>query len=354
MTYPESESMDAPPVVTPTLLLQTVRTLAARLDPSATNAVQLRAIPSRGSDKPYGGYTYIQLNDPAVSGVNISGKLPLSLVNQVEWGLETVFLGVVDYQVRREGIVPQFIIGSIQGVGAARRPSKEDLRSRFKHLIERPRVDPESALVGTRPRIAIVSPATGVALDDIRQQLREAEQQVDISSFEGTMTQPEMVAKILQDAALKADLVVLTRGGGTGVDTLDADVLIEAVASCPKPTIVAVGHASDVLVLEQVANKSFPTPTAFGAWLRGALDRKRAQATQAAEARQIKEQSDLAKANLELTRNSVQMQATVSRLTRDVQLAELREKRLESSAKWLKVALVCALIIIVIVVVVLR
>jgi exonuclease VII large subunit len=56
---------------------------------------------------------------------------------------------------------------------------------------------------------------------------------------------------------------------------------------------VALGHATDDLVLGRVADASFPTPTAFGAWLRSALEEKRGRARQAAEAEAIVRSQEL-------------------------------------------------------------
>jgi hypothetical protein len=47
------------------------------------------------------------------------------------------------------------------------------------------------------------------------------------------------------------------------------------------------------LVLGRVADASFPTPTAFGAWLRAALEEKRGRARQAAEAEAIARSQEL-------------------------------------------------------------
>lgn len=71
--------------------------------------------------------------------------------------------------------------------------------------------------------------------------------------------------------AAGVDLVVLTRGGGEGVQALDDEALIATVAACPVPVAAA-------LVVGRVADAAFPTPTAFGAWLRQSLDQKRAGA----------------------------------------------------------------------------
>ncbi|HYT88063.1 MAG TPA: hypothetical protein VEL76_05035 [Gemmataceae bacterium] len=43
----------------------------------------------------------------------------------------------------------------------------------------------------------------------------------------------------------------------------------------PLPVLVALGHATDDLVVARVADASFPTPTALGAWLRQTVEAKR-------------------------------------------------------------------------------
>jgi exonuclease VII large subunit len=97
------------------------------------------------------------------------------------------------------------------------------------------------------------------------------------------MHRPAEVAAALRGAT-GAQAVVLTRGGGEGVHLLDDNDLIGAVASSPVPVAVALGHASDDLVLGRVADASFPTPTAFGAWLRSVLEDRRTQDLRAEEA----------------------------------------------------------------------
>ena len=321
---PDEGASTEPSTITPSLLLATARALASRLDREAGAVVQLAAIPMRGSSATnYGGYLYIQLRDPSVSNVTISGKLPDNLQGKVEWDQETVFSGVVEYEARRGGIEPQFRIGSIKGLGTARRLNKEDLRTKWKAEIERPKVDPETALAGPKPRVGVVAPSTGVALQDIRAQLLDGEPEVDLQVREVSMASPEAVAQAVSETGPFVDLLVLTRGGGQGVDDLDASVLIQALVQSPVPTIVAVGHAVDNLVLEDVACKSFPTPTAFGAWLHAALGRKRAQILDEAKAKEVKEQGGLAKTNAELVVANQKLTETVKVLSQD---AEARQK----------------------------
>ena len=96
------------------------------------------------------------------------------------------------------------------------------------------------------------------------------------------MTRTAEVARALRRAT-GAGLAVLTRGGSESVEALDDEELIGAVAASPAPVAVAVGHAPDDLVLGRVADASFPTPTAFGAWLRATLDDRRAHKRRAEE-----------------------------------------------------------------------
>lgn len=71
------------------------------------------------------------------------------------------------------------------------------------------------------------------------------------------------------------DAAALTRGGGQSAYDLGGDGVIEAVAASPIPVLVALVDASDDQVVACVADASFPTPTALGAWLRDAVERKR-------------------------------------------------------------------------------
>jgi exodeoxyribonuclease VII large subunit len=122
-----------------------------------------------------------------------------------------------------------------------------------------------------------------LAPDDVGAQLREAEADVEFAVVRVPMTRPVEVARA-RTSASGSDLVVLTRGGGEGLLALEEDALIGAVASSPVPVAAALAHATDDLVLARVEDASFPTPGAFGARLRTALDAKWARRRKAAEA----------------------------------------------------------------------
>jgi hypothetical protein len=155
-----------------------------------------------------------------------------------------------------------------------------------------PKRDVRAALAGERPWVALITGVGSVAADDVRAQLRESEADLDLRVVRVSMHDPRAVARALCEAS-EAQAVVLTRGGGQTVHDLDDDELIGAVASSPVPVLVALGHASDDLVLGRVADACFPTPTALGAWLREAGEGKRAHARAVEEARLLSESREL-------------------------------------------------------------
>jgi hypothetical protein len=117
----------------------------------------------------------------------------------------------------------------------------------------RPKRDVRAALAGQRPRLVLITGVGSVAADGLRAQLREAEADLDLHVVRVSMHEPRAVARALRQAS-DAQAVAITRGGGQTVHDLDDDELIGAVASSPVPVLVALGHASDDLVLGQAAD----------------------------------------------------------------------------------------------------
>jgi exodeoxyribonuclease VII large subunit len=180
----------------------------------------------------------------------------------------------------------------VQEAGPLRLPSKDELLQRWSAAIARPKRDVRAILRRPAPRLAIITGVGSVAVDDIRAQLREAEDDLTLDVVRVSMHRPADVVKAIRHAT-EVQAVALTRGGGQDVHELDAEELIAAVASPPVPVLVALGHASDELVVGRVADASFPTPTALGSWLRDVVEDKRRQARQTEEARLLTESKEL-------------------------------------------------------------
>jgi hypothetical protein len=238
------EGITASPVpLTPSAFLEA---MAARLDRlhDGTSGLLLRAVPVRtgGSSKVYGGFIYAGLRD-ARTGDVLDARVPAELVASLEWNREAVFVGLLRYRPGRGGVVkPEFRVDAVHEAGSLHLPSRDELLQRWAEATTRPRRDLCAALHGERPRLVVITGVGSVAVDDIRAQLRELESELDLEVVRVPITRPEEVVRALRQAA-GARAVVITRGGGEGVQVLDEDELTGAVASSPTPVAVALGHA---------------------------------------------------------------------------------------------------------------
>ena len=158
------------------------------------------------------------------------------------------------------------------GVGRA-----EQDRRRAITVIRRAGLSERQARMGTplAPlRVAVISPA-GQGLEDFRARLDMTawawDVRVLVTPSEGADA-GERLARAVRAAGSSpdVDVVVVTRGGGSAsLDAYDDRAVIMAVADCPRPVIVAVGHHSDRPLAEMVAWRAEATPTAAAV----ALDR---------------------------------------------------------------------------------
>ena len=273
--------------LTPAACLETIAAKMDRLH-EGTAGMLLRAVPVKtgGTGKVYGGFLYAALKDPRSNDL-IDCRIPEALARDLEWNREAVFAGLLrDKPGRVGGVQPESRVDAAQEAGALTLPSRDELLQRWSQAIARPKRDVRAALQVPRPKVTVITGVHSVAVDDVRAQLRDAEADVNLDVVRVSLSRGEEVVRALRQAA-DAQLVVLPRGGGQGVQDLDTDELIGAVAGAAVPVAVALGHATDDLVLNRVADVSFPTPTAFGSCLRVVVEEKRDRARQVAEAEAV-------------------------------------------------------------------
>lgn len=126
--------------------------------------------------------------------------------------------------------------------------------------------------VPTAPRrVAVLTSATGAALQDVLDTARRRFPGTGWCLVDVPVQGAGAAARIASSLAsvgrsagrLGIDAVLLTRGGGSLEDlwAFNERVLAEAVAACPIPVVVAVGHETDVTIAELVADLRCATPT---------------------------------------------------------------------------------------------
>jgi hypothetical protein len=171
-----SEPIGSAIPLTPSAFLEAVTARLDRLHGADAAPVLLRAIPIKtsGTGREYSGFVYATLRDPRTSDT-IDARIPVALAGGLEWNREAVFVGLVHYTARRGELRPEFRVDAVQEAGPLRLPSKDELLQRWSAAIARPKRDVRGVLQGQAPRLAIITGVGSVAVDDIRAQLREAE-----------------------------------------------------------------------------------------------------------------------------------------------------------------------------------
>lgn len=116
--------------------------------------------------------------------------------------------------------------------------------------------------------IALITSSTGAALQDM---LRVASKRWRLSKLKviNTLVQGEnakthIAQNIAYADSLGVDLIILARGGGSKEDlwAFNEEIVAEAIYKAKTPIISAIGHESDVLISDFVADVRAPTPSA--------------------------------------------------------------------------------------------
>jgi exodeoxyribonuclease VII large subunit len=117
-------------------------------------------------------------------------------------------------------------------------------------------------------RIGLVTGRASAAerdvVENVRRRLPGARFRVENVATQGASAVNELVAAIERlDADAEVDVIVVARGGGSVEDLLpfSNESLVRAVFSARTPVVSAIGHESDVPLLDHVADLAASTPT---------------------------------------------------------------------------------------------
>ncbi|ANV98603.1 exodeoxyribonuclease VII large subunit [Helicobacter enhydrae] len=117
-------------------------------------------------------------------------------------------------------------------------------------------------------RVILITSSTGAALQDM---LRVAQSRWNLLEFlildtlmQGENAKYQVAQHIAYADTLQADVIVLARGGGSMQDlwTFNEECVADAIFQAQTPIVSAIGHQSDVLLSDFVADLRAPTPSA--------------------------------------------------------------------------------------------
>ena len=217
--------------------------------------------------RPGSGHWYFTLKDDSaqvrcamfVNRNRFSNLQPADGAEVVVRGRVSLYEGRGDYQIIVEHMEPA-------GEGALRaafEALKERLAAEGLFSAERKR-----ALPPFPAHLAILSSRSGAALSDVLSIVRRRFPCLKVTllpvAVQGPDAERQLLGAMQRIPALEPDVVLLTRGGGSLEDlfVFNSEPLARAIASCPVPTVAAIGHETDFTIAELVADLRGPTPSA--------------------------------------------------------------------------------------------
>ena len=117
--------------------------------------------------------------------------------------------------------------------------------------------------------IGVVTSRTGAVLQDIRNVLTRRWPMVKVLLYPVSVQGVEAAAQVAAGIDTlghrpEVDVIIVARGGGSREDlwVFNAECIARAAFRCPVPIISAIGHEIDTTILDFVADRRAPTPSA--------------------------------------------------------------------------------------------
>lgn len=210
------------------------------------------------------GHAYFSLKDDkaTIGAVCWRGTLG-KLAHKPEEGLEVIATGRISAYNGKY----QLVIDHIEPAGAGALMAL--LEKRRKQLEAEGLFRPErkKPLPFLPAVIGVITSPTGAVIRDILHRLADrfpVRVIVWPVAVQGEGAAEQIAAAIQGFPALTPDLLIVARGGGSIEDlwAFNEEIVVRAVAACPIPVISAVGHETDITLIDFAADKRAPTPTA--------------------------------------------------------------------------------------------
>ncbi len=191
-------------------------------------------------------------------------------------------------------------------------------------------------------RIALVTSSGSAAEADVVHQLTSTGRPFEITVFDCRVQgddAPGDIAAAIADAGAAEpgafDLVAVVRGGGARTDLVafDHEKVARAIATCPLPVVVGVGHETDHSVADDVAHSFAKTPTACADLIIDSVARFEHRVTTASNRIATAAMHHLARADLQLASHRTNVaRAANETLTAKASHLDLVEGRITNAA----------------------
>lgn len=330
------------------------RHVEAAINTTFPDEIWVRGIIS-GLKRSANGHVYFDLVDPGKLGENPEATLPVALfmnarqrvnailrkssATRMTDGAEIRIRGAVAYYPRQGRVQlimslidPAYTLGQLE-IGKAQLLA--ELRTEGLLDANRRRDFPAVPL-----RVALITSANSAAEADFLSELGHSGHRFDVTTFDSRVQGLEAVDELtaaLAEAGRLADafdVVAIVRGGGARTDlaAFDHGRVARAIAACPLPVVVGVGHETDSSVADLVAARTAKTPTACAGLLIEAVRTFDARLSRLAREISARVQWRLVDERRRLATGSHRLARVSDQVAQHHRLLDLTEGRLRAAA----------------------
>ena len=193
-----------------------------------------------------------------------------------------------------------------------------------------------------RPRIALIFAQGSITDSDFKAGVEAARANIDFDEYRATFSRTDELIKVLDEIdADSYDAVAVVRGGGAGLEVLNALPLLERVVNLHTPIIAAVGHPDEKIFFKQLVDKEVAVPNDLGHYFKNMVEsvteqktRSRAQLTEKIK-KQFQEQLEAGqKQNKELQEKLTALTKTQEETTKkQAEIAKLHDEQVKAAHK---------------------
>jgi len=211
------------------------------------------------------GHSYFTLTDEqgSIDCVLFGGNTSFDS-QKIEVGMNVVALGGIDVYVKTGRM--QFKAARIQPV-----QNIGEMEKARRELIEKWRKDgtmdrPRLPIPQIPKKLHIITGGGSAALSDMQRLINDRWANFSytiIPVLVQGIAAPEEIVQAINYAGKHADLIIVGRGGGSPEDlwSFNLETVCQAIIDCPVPVVSAVGHESDLLVSDLIADIRASTPS---------------------------------------------------------------------------------------------
>jgi hypothetical protein len=126
--------------------------------------------------------------------------------------------------------------------------------------------------LGQKPILDVITGVQSTSKDDYLAQLPDFIY-YEIRHHKCNMSSKTDMIKFMKSYDFRdTDLLVILRGGGSGLEVFNEIDLCKKAIELPVPFITGIGHDADKTLLEKVADRGFSTPTSVGSFLQQTIN----------------------------------------------------------------------------------